>query len=752
MAKMKTLKRSVSLLLILATLCTVAAVFSGCGLFTKKTVGTEAAKILLAHERLDEDLIGQKLNIFSTSQKNNEEEDKPSFGGFFENLFQSSGFSTSSLDSPSLVGASASGVTVNSDSVTWSSFKDASELKASYVQFIEPIDRAAADTAKLIAKIKADVGVTNKWIDAVTVKYMLIVEEDSETIIEYDKTLDVINVSTRYTTDDAKCVYEMYSFLDYEDGTSGEVRNKCIPGEYYEYTYRNSGGFNDYFIADNSRGYWMMNRFSFHLDYAFFDMAAVKGDIGYGIGVNSHMAEDGRLVSMDEGISASIFSPNVDRDLLTINNSGDGYEISIYMTNVQSGIASLSAPSDAYEYHAEYGHINDVYLTRDEFGIYNGVKINLANGKTISAGQLTDKIIYNGAIVDYNMFFGEETYTGKLGFKIRAESEKEAYTLLTDYLRSQGVTLKATAQEINESYAHCELLHENFDVMEWYGLPMSSLDNLEESENRLIRDFKTYREKYEKVKDSETISSFAPFVQITSFGALTVTSQGSASYSGNGIIRIDGLVAHTEDSELFEDGVKYSLKLGLARLDENGQYRSANTVTLEANDGTESFSEYMDKELELTLSGEYSLPAILSEGEYVVVVYYATSDEGIRVTEMAPVAFYSADEGRIETNFKLMDVTVKKVGENLHVTYAVSLSDSVTADVTKTSYTYEEIERILVRGILAKGYPISEAVVQNEKGEALTRGESYGAGTYRLKYLVNTSEGLVEAYMYTTLK
>lgn len=748
MKKSRIMRKFISMILMLAIICTVATVFSGCGLFTKKITGTEAAKILLARERLDEELVGQKMNVFSTSST--EEKDG---GSFFENLFPFASVTASVVGGPSpMIADLAPGVSVGSSKVVWDTFEDASELKASYVQFIEPIDTAAAETAELIAKIKSDVGVTEKWVDTMLAKYMLIVDENSETIIEYYKPHKSISISTRYTTEDAKCVYEMYSFLDYDDGTSGDIRNKCIPGEYYEYTYRNSGGFNDYFIADKSRGYWMTNRFSFDESFVHCDMAAVKGDMGYGVGVAASANADGSFERPSGNILANIFSPNVDRDLLSITEQDGTYQISVYMTNVESGIDSLSASSGAYYLYSDYGDVGDVYLAREDYGTENNVVINLTNGKKITVGPCTDKIAYSGTTVDYNLFFGAETYTGKLRFDVKAQSEKEAYGLLVKYLASQGVSLRASQAEVNEAYAHCELLHDNFDTMEWYGLQMNSVQNLTSAENMLMEDFDRYYEIYNSVKDNETVFRPSDVRASTRFGALTVTSKGSASYSSNGIISIEGLTARTERSELFEDGVRYSLKLGLARLDENGQYSSANTVSLSVNDGSQAPSELMDETLELTVSGEYSLPLALSEGEYVVVVYYATADGGIRVTEMAPVAFFSADEGKLDTNYSLMDVSVRKVGDNLYVNYEVSLSSTVEADISKASYTYEEIERVLIRGVIADGYPIGEAVVQNDKGESLSEGETYGAGTYRLKYLVNTSAGLVEAYMYTTLK
>ena len=744
------IKRVISIVLMLAMLGTVVAVFSGCGLFTKKVVGTEAAKILLARERLNEELIGQKMNVFSTSSV--EQSKDSSSNGFWSNLLPWMNVNASVVGNRlPLVAALAPGVTVSSDTVVWDTFKDASSLKVNYTQFIEPIDEATASTAELIATIKEDVGVTDKWVDTLTAKYMLIVDENSETIIEYYKPYESVSISTRYTTDDAKCVYEMYSFMSYDDGTTGDIREKCIPGEYYEYAYVNSGGFIDYFIADNSRGYWLMNRFDIQEDSIFFDMSSVKGNVGYGIDVSAGFDENGMIFADGYLSNVEIFSPNADRDLLRAIGTGEhGYEISVYMTNIADGIASLSADPDAYRYVEEYGHVGGVYLARIDYGCNGNVTVNLENGGHIKVGDGNGKVTYAGSRVDYNLFFGEETYTGELTFNVDADSVGEAYSLLTEYLSGKGVSIKADSNEISEAYSHAELLYTNFDVMEWNGYRMNSKSNLLEAEGRLLSDFEKYRALYEEVKDYDTVSGSYDVKRSVTFGKMSVTSKGTATYD-DGIIRIDGLSASTEANEIFESGVLYSLKVGLARLDENGEYSSANTVTLHSETGEgDAPVAYADGDMSYTLSGSFYVPEALSEGEYMVVVYFATEDGGIRVTELAPRAFYSAEDDFLNSEF--MKVSVKKVGENLLVKYEISLTDTVVADYAKDSYTYDEIEKILLRGVLAKGYPASGAVVQNDKGEALSKDGSHGAGTYRLKYLVNTSAGLVEAYMYTELE
>ena len=746
--KLKSLKRIFSVILLITVLGTTLTVFSGCGLFTKKIKGTEAAKVLLARERLDADAIGQGLSVFSTSGNASAES---SGNSFFENLFP---FSFGSIGpSPlsryfSKLADVAPGATVSSDTVIWDNFKQASDIKTSYTQFTEPIDMAAADTAELIATIKEDVGVTDKWVDTMMAKYMLIVDESSETIIEYYKPYESISVSTRYTRDDAKCVYEMYSFMSYEDGTTGDIRNKCIPGEYYEYAYRNSGGFIDYFIADKSTGYWIMNRFQIRedLNEVIFDMSAVKDGIGFGTSVAPREQENGKLAVNPNTMLVSMFLPNEDNDLFEINSSFGRYEITLFMSNVESGIDSLST-SRGTVWEEEYGRSGMVYIYGNGGDMTDTVDIHLSNGNTLKVGDGNGKVKYSDARITYSPEYHYDTYIGRLTFTVEASSDDEALNSLYSFLAENGIKLRVTGQKVNESFELCKQLHDNFDVMNWYGHRFDSIDNLLAGEQLLIEDFARYRALYEEVKDNDTVSFMQKSAPSGDFGKMSITDIGKSSYA-NGVISIRGLSAKSDATSLLEDGVSYTLKVGLALRDSEGKISSVNAVSLQSDN--QQVTEFDGGALELTQNADFTVPTAMSEGNYVVVIYFATADEGIRVTEMFPIAFFSAEEGKLDSD--VMDVTVTRSGENLFIDYAVKLSETTVSDIVKSAYTYEDIEKVLIRGALAKGYPIGDAKVQTEGGGVLAEDGTYGAGTYRLKFLVNTSEGMVEAYMYCTFE
>lgn len=747
----KTVKKILSVILLITVLGTTLTVFSGCGLFTddlfaKKIKGTEAAEILLARERLDADSIGQRLAIFSTSSSAQAEAQSTggSDGSFFEKLFPFGKIGISPIAKTlSRLAKIAPGATVGNDTVEWRDFKKTSDLRTNYSQFIDPIDNAAAKTAELIATIKEDVGVTDKWVDTLNSKYMLIVDESSETIIEYYKPYDSISVSTRYTRDDAKCVYEMYSFISYEDGTTGDIRNKCIPGEYYEYACKNSGGFTDYFIADKSNGYWITNRFQIKDIYneAFFDMSAIKDGIGFGTAVTATQ-KDGKLIPLYEDISVSMFLPDDDVDIFEIHTAPDRYNITLFLSNVESGIEYLSANRSTI-WEEQYGNSGMVYLYGTGGDMSNTVDIHLSNGNTLRVGDGNGKVTYNDARVSYSPEYHYDAYVGRLTFEVKGSSEKEIFDNFYAFLSENGITLRVDEAKTLTAFEMSKQLNENFDVMNWYGLRLDSLDNLLEGEDLLEKDFANYRALYENVKNNETISVTRKYAPADDFGAMSITDIGKSTYA-NGIISVKGLSARSDATDLLENGKAYTLKVGLALRDDEGNISSVNAVPLESDD--QQTVEFNGRALELTQSADFTVPAALSEGNYVVVIYFATADEGIRVTEMFPVAFFSAEEGTLDSD--VMDVTVSRSGDNLFIDYAIKLSEYTVADVVKSEYTYEDIERVLIRGVLAKGYPINDAIVENERGEALAENGKFGSGTYRLRFLVNTSEGLVEAYMY----
>ena len=730
---MKNMKKIISLMLCAATVISLCAVFSSCGLLDgglfggKEAKGTDGAKILLARERLSESHAGQKSSIWAQ------------VGSFVSLRSENSALTqliSSNSASPSFVGYTQSG-----GKGRWTDFGVTSEFKDSYTQFIDPIDQAAAELAETIVYLKENVGVTEKWVG----DHLLIVGETSETVV-YLNEQDRIDVSTRYTTEDAKCVYEMYTFMDYGNGETGRILNVCVPEEHYEYMFMHSNGFNDFFIADKSHGYWTMNRFSGSGESLIFDMAFVKDGIGYGGILFTH--EDGSTSVSN----LNVFLPNQERDLfgidemLSYNGNGEPvktFEIDLYLSAVTSGISAISTTDTQGVYSEVYGGSGTVYLMFEGNG---STTVELSNGKSFAPNSaLTQNITYIETVIRYSPEYHADCYTGHLRFSVTANDAAAALSMLEKHLNESGISLCTDTSMVAEAYSHASLMAEDYGTYtEWNGYQLDSPSAITAATAVLVDNFDGAYSLYESVRNNEKASKSTKISAKETLSAFDFVSAESVTYS-NGVISVDHLALSIDDTNLLEEGMSYAIRLGLVRRDTDGKLIAMTMVPLAANSIiSESFGG--GNSFSLKVSNAFTLPAACSEGEYVVVAYIATADEGIRVTEMSPLAVYSAEEGKLDS--EVMDVTVQRSGDELRVSYGIKLAEWTECDVTKSSYTYEEIHKQLLRGALAKGYPAEGAVVQTQDGQSLSEGKTYGAGVYRLKFLTPTSQGFVEAYMY----
>ena len=128
---------------------------------------------------------------------------------------------------------------------------------------------------------------------------------------------------------------------------------------------------------------------------------------------------------------------------------------------------------------------------------------------------------------------------------------------------------------------------------------------------------------------------------------------------------------------------------------------------------------------------------------------YVADTDGLRVSEMQPIAFYEAEEGELES--EAMRVTTAKAGNNLLVTYEIQLSVWAVAEENK-KYKGSELERVLLREALACGYPKTGESITDENGEEVAKDEELPAGVYRLKIYLPTADGISEAFVYCEIQ
>ena len=150
--------------------------------------------------------------------------------------------------------------------------------------------------------------------------------------------------------------------------------------------------------------------------------------------------------------------------------------------------------------------------------------------------------------------------------------------------------------------------------------------------------------------------------------------------------------------------------------------------------------------ISLSISGSYAVPKNLIAGDYALVVYAATADEEIRVSEMLKIGSFSTYSETLES--EAMQISVENVGDTLHVKYSIKNSYTFTVASDGKKFTSLELQRLITVEILKKGAPFSGAVLEYENGGAVGENDSLGAGTYRMTCYLNTADGLAQSYVY----
>lgn len=720
------MKKIISILLVIAMVFAMSASLVGCK--AKIDSGNEAAKLLLANERLDGKVLSKiDLGLDGTKVVN-----------------LSSGTPLKMKNENDYIRLSDRfGV-----HYTWTEFENHSHSMVEFTQFMNNIESTVENVASDIERMKKDVGVTDKWIAGGFLQneeHMLRVYDNMDMLIIKNYDHKSLYVCTRYTNENAKNVYEIYSFYDYGTGDTSRMKLLYIPGERYEWSSQHANGFSDYFIAENSRGYWIATRYDVREQSAVFWPLIIKDGLGYGGTVHllSYEHRDEQLsghIKAPNGLSigpVSIFDPQNNRELFRLSNGGSYGLVEIYFTAIKSGFVSVStdeAQIDTEENVYSTGYLNKLVTTKGEYSATESDK--------------KGEFYFNGGYVQH--YYGDDFDYGSIQFRINYESaDKTLYDYILgfgEYASSLGLELYGNMEYVKQSLFHANAYCESFDKgFEWNGIKMSSYENAESAKQVFLDATDTALGYYNEVKDFPKSEAKQKLSRNAKFADITTLIMGENTYS-NGKITVQNVVATITDTALFENGYDYTLKLGLALCDSEGNPISVNTVALKADN--ENIISYAGGEAVLKAGGEFLLPKNLSQGDYALVVYASNSD-GIRVSEMKKLAFVEIEEGKLDSTAMNIDIT--NADNSLHATYTIKNVRNIAMNATKDTYSYSEVRRVIMQEILAYGYPDSEATLQYENGSEVDTESSLGKGTYRMIAYLNTSDGLAQSYVYLTI-
>ena len=327
--------------------------------------GTEAAKMLLAQNRLNPEVLSSSVSIFNGEQ-------------VFSNLAEKIKLSRKNKNLPE-----HEETRVNDTSVEWINVqKDDSNSMDYFNNISGNVEQSAKNSAEMIRNFKKNIRVANCWVVTPDSDYLLLVDENSETLI--NKHVDFVNVCRRYTDSNGMEVYESYSSNDI-----GQSRMKYIEGLLVEYFYQaHDGAFSHHFIADKKKGYW-----------------DVFGDLndGYASTVIKDNIVYDYLASYGNEIPHNLDVVSNDRlnDIVTI----EGGQFLLY-GHVFEGIDKFVVNIDSQDQIKEYDDSNPAGTTASSKvtsflggyypNNYNEVEIHLSNGNVIKADDKIGNVTYCG--------------------------------------------------------------------------------------------------------------------------------------------------------------------------------------------------------------------------------------------------------------------------------------------------------------------------------------------------------------------
>ncbi|MBQ9791519.1 MAG: hypothetical protein IJW28_02930 [Clostridia bacterium] len=693
--------------------------------------GTNAAKLLLARDRMDANDTSFSWNEIVSNAAISNSVNAKDLESAISNAIKAENLGELLQDTP------AGKVYKNGTNYIFKDISGASGDGNVISSRLRGVEFDAERSAKIINYLKHDLNIVNKWVKDGYNKYYLMVKDNSEILINYyedDVGVTSLRVIERETLSNTKCVYTMYS----SDPTSEKYNPSSsvyVPGERYEYYYEHGGNGADYVIAEKEKGFWNI----FQPDSSKYYNTMVSDNFAL---YTTHNYDN------LEAKSFSIANTNLKEDIISIGTSSFTLGLSAF-----NGIKHITADEDIVLENEHYGDIG-----YDTINHGDDISFTLNDGTTLKKG---DSFIYNGTTLTLGTFYiqyfrnpgyADPQYVAKLSVSLSNEkTTDEVIDLMNAFLSDHNITCKYDISNIKGFIAKNKDVANNMpSYYTWNGYSVGSVENFNKGAEALHKSWQKMEAYYTAVKDLpvENISLYSPKISsFTKFASINNVDIVSPTYN-DGVISIENASITVKGNELLEKGKSYALKIGLARIDANNNFISKNTIELKTTD-TVSPIAYNGGSILLSASANYVLPELLEEGRYAIVVYAATHDEGIRVSQMKAIAFATTEDDTIENVYYKIEVT-QNSDQTLTVVSTPKLSLNASIGY-KDSYTYTDIRQVLVRKLLGVGFPLNNAEIQLADGTIVTDSDTITHGTtYRMKFKIETESGVVDAYVYCT--
>lgn len=757
------MKKLLSLVLVLVMLSLTLLGCQAPGGLPTNMNGTDAAKLLLANGRLDASLFRGGDNLFDSGAAAFEQlsaiaDRNLTEVSYADTLsvetaapFQYSDerrgdgeYGTPPAGDARYPTSDGSVVEIRGNTFYWSNFAEYSNSYDYFSNITGNVKSSAELGAQLIDDIKQFVRVIDRWVDIGGNRYYLHVEEDTEII--YNTTHDgQKSLCMRTKRADGTNVYELWT----APISGGSSRMIYIPGEKYEYSYI-LDGFNHNFLAENTKGFWEVVDVG-KTDWGYnVSCMVLKDDVCYD---TFYSAEQQTVAGL------RILSSDRKTDILLITDHGDSASVELYL-QAFDGVSHLELTVDPDKVGPIGTEGVEVYYSYDmghwtyfAYGSVNPTVVLKKNALTLEMGKkfLDGKIRIDSVYVSHsNKENRLDGYVPSVSIHIEGATYDERMDTLNEFLELVGLSCRRDFSTVESGILRAyEELAQMVKYHEWNESPIRTYETLDRGWDNNLEKHAAYAAMLDAIRNAEVVSlnDIAAWELNISFAPITAKTLTSATNNALAVT-VQDLALTVEDTTLFVVGGEYTLGFALAR-----EGAGANLVHLPAENrarvtyqGGESFT--------VTTGATLTLPA-LGAGEYTLVAYIATAEEGIRTSAYIPIV--GAVVSPYQTKSGAHSLTVLPGADGTLVLSSVPEPDiQVTLPAPEGgTYRYASLYEAFATAAYEYGFVREGAVLELQSGEEwislADSEEPLGAGTYRLAYSIENGSYTVEGYLYTVL-
>lgn len=731
--------------------------------------GAEAAKLLLAGERLDAQLLKNKGDIFEEGAKVFRDLAAIAQANFANVTYTGNGVTVVPLSyanngyavvAPLGPGQSGSGsletvsttkssdgsvLEIDGNTYKWSNLAEYSNSHDYFSNITNNVVSNAEMAADLIDRTKKNVRVVDKWVDIWGDQYYLHVEDNCE--ILFNRQDDFLKICKRSKNEQGVNVYEVY-----QTSQTVETRMTYIPGQKYEYTMRRSSddtGHN--FIAENTKGFWEVLDVGGQAPYYNVSLIVLKDDICYDVFYNPN--DEAHGLSGLQVISADRKTDILRATGILTEESGM-VELSLQSFDGIREIRIEVEPDKIINVTEQVLDEELYYLEQDGQRYYmtsghKSAEVVLNNGMVLKDGDryLDGRVEVRRTLVSFsNKEDGTCGYTSSMDLGIIADTYEKRMETLREFLAFTGLVCKRDMDYvqagITQAYAELEQL---VKYKQWNESPIFTDEDIAKGYENLNAKYLAWQETYNAIKDTEMIDYSNTEILELNIHFAPITAQKATAVTNEGLlVSVTELALTLEDMTLLVENEPYMVNFALVGTGSQG-------LTHVALGATQTASYTGGSTFTVTQTTTFELP-MLVPGDYTVVAYISTAD-GIRMSGYTDVVFtdvatYESKQGNLAI----------KIGQGsagqLAVSYEYILDIEVEVAFESEQVTYAAMHAALSEAAYTYGFVMEGAMVE-VKGEgdawtALTgREESLSPGTYRLKYQIRNGETLIEGYVYT---